>query len=109
MLGTRYGPVGTRFLSSRDQIFSDCRDPVTTFADSRDPICNSRDTNRVPKTPLKTCLYVYEPGSEAMVFLPFYARKYTKHNEGLAGRQMIKVLAQPTITRNHFGQIKEAI
>jgi len=41
-------------------------------------------------------LYVYESGSEVVVFLPFYPRKQTKHNEGLAGQKMIKVLAQPT-------------
>jgi len=28
-----------------------CRDPITIFADSRDTIFNSRDPNRVPKTP----------------------------------------------------------
>jgi len=36
-----------------------------------------------------------------VVFLPFYARKWTKHN-GLAGRQMIKVLAQPTNNAEPF-------
>jgi len=39
---------------SRDSIFSDSRDPMTIFSDSRDPIFNSRDPNRVPKTPKKT-------------------------------------------------------
>jgi len=41
MLGTWYGPVGTRFSDSKDPIFSN----------SRDPIFNSRDPNRIPKTP----------------------------------------------------------
>jgi len=45
MLGTRYGPVGTRFLCSRD--------PGLIFADSEDPIFNSMDPNRVPGTRLK--------------------------------------------------------
>jgi len=31
--------------------FSDIRDAMIIFADSRDPIRNSRDPNRVPKTP----------------------------------------------------------
>ena len=44
MSGTRYVPVGTRFLWFWDPIFSNSRDPI--FSDSRDP-------NRVPKTPLK--------------------------------------------------------
>ena len=35
----------------RDPIFSVSRDPMTIFSDSRDPIFNSRDANRVPKTP----------------------------------------------------------
>jgi len=39
---------GTDFSDSRDQIFSDFRDPMIIFSDSRDP-------NRVPKTPLKPC------------------------------------------------------
>jgi len=43
MLGTQYGPVGTRF--------SDSRNPMKIFSDSRDPIFNSRDPNRAPKTP----------------------------------------------------------
>ena len=30
---------------------SDSRDPMIIFADYRDPIFNSRDLNRVPKTP----------------------------------------------------------
>jgi len=43
MLGARYGHVGTRFsLILRTRWW---------FSDSRDPIFNSRDTNRVPKTP----------------------------------------------------------
>ena len=37
----------------RDLIFSCSRDPMTIFADSRHPIFNSKDPNRVPKTPLK--------------------------------------------------------
>jgi len=51
MLGTRYGPVGTRFSDSRDPIFSNSRNLMIIFCDSRDPIFNSRDPNRVPKTP----------------------------------------------------------
>ena len=44
--------LGTGFCSdSRDPIFSECRDPITIFADSRDPIFNSREQNRVAKTP----------------------------------------------------------
>jgi len=39
------------FSDSRDQIFFDSRDPMLIFSDSRDPIFNSRDLNRVPKTP----------------------------------------------------------
>jgi len=39
------------FSESRDPIFSDSRDPMIIFSDSRDPIFNSRDPNRVPKTP----------------------------------------------------------
>jgi len=35
----------------RDPIFSDSRDPMIIFSDSRDLIFNSRDPNRVPKTP----------------------------------------------------------
>jgi len=34
-----------------DPIFADFRDPMIIFSDSRDPIWNSRDPNRVPKTP----------------------------------------------------------
>jgi len=51
MLGTQCGPVGTRFSDSRDPIFPDSRDPMIIFSDSRDLIFNSRDPNRVPKTP----------------------------------------------------------
>jgi len=36
-----------------DPIFSDPRYPMVIFSDLRDPILNSRDPNRVPKTPLK--------------------------------------------------------
>jgi len=50
MLGTWYGPVGTRFLILGTQ-FSDFRDPMITFYESRDPIFNFRGPNRVPKTP----------------------------------------------------------
>ena len=32
-----------------------CREPI--FSDSRDSLFNSRDPNRVPKTPLKNLLY----------------------------------------------------
>jgi len=39
-----YGPD---FSDSWDPIFSDSRNPRITFVDSRDP-------NRIPKTPLKT-------------------------------------------------------
>jgi len=35
----------------RDPIYSDSRNPMIIFSDSRDPIFNSRDPNRVPKTP----------------------------------------------------------
>jgi len=48
MLGTQYGPD---FSDSRDPIFSDSRGPMIIFTESRDPIFNSRDPNRVPKTP----------------------------------------------------------
>jgi len=37
-----------------------------------------------------------------VVFLPFYLRKQTKHNEVLAGQKMIKVLAQPTNNAEPF-------
>jgi len=30
---------------------STCRDPMIIFSDSSDPIFNSKDPNRVPKTP----------------------------------------------------------
>jgi len=42
---------GPDFADSRDPIFSDFRDPMIIFADSRNPIFNSKDPNRVPKTP----------------------------------------------------------
>jgi len=42
---------GPDFSDSRDPIFSESRDPMTILSDSRDPIFNSRDPNRVPKTP----------------------------------------------------------
>jgi len=45
-----YGPD---FFDSRDPIFSESRDPMIILSDSRDPIFNSRDPNRVPKTPYK--------------------------------------------------------
>jgi len=45
---------GSDFSYSRDPIFSGFRDPMIFFSDSRDLIFNSRDPNRVPKTPLKT-------------------------------------------------------
>jgi len=44
---------GPDFSDSRDPIFSYSRDLMITFSDSRDAIFNSRDPNRVPKTPLK--------------------------------------------------------
>jgi len=37
---------GPDFSDSRDPILSDSKDPMINFSDSRDP-------NRVPKTPLK--------------------------------------------------------
>ena len=37
-----------------------------------------------------------------VVFLPFHARKQTKHNKGLAGRKMLKVFAQPTNNAEPF-------
>ena len=43
-----------------------------------------------------------------MVFLPFYRRKQTKHNEGLAGRKMIKILEQPTNNAEPFRTKKES-
>ena len=43
--------MGPDFSDSRDPIFSDSRDPMIIYSDSRDPIFNSRDPNRVPKTP----------------------------------------------------------
>jgi len=43
--------MGPDFSDSRDPIFSDSRDPMIICSDSRDPIFNSRDPNRVPKTP----------------------------------------------------------
>jgi len=50
MLGTQYGPVGTRkiLIVVSVQTF-----PVIIFSDSGDPIFNSRGPNRVPNTPLK--------------------------------------------------------
>jgi len=42
---------GPDFSDSRDTLFSDFRDPMIIFSDTRDPIWNSRDPNRVPKTP----------------------------------------------------------
>jgi len=41
------------FSDSRDpmMIFCDSKDPMMIFCYSRDPIFNSRDPNRVPKTP----------------------------------------------------------
>jgi len=41
---------GPDFSDSRDSIFSVSRDPMMIFSD-RDLIFNSRDPNRVPKTP----------------------------------------------------------
>jgi len=43
----------------RDPIFSDSRDPMIIFSDSGDPIVNSRDPNRVPKTPYKKPCAMY--------------------------------------------------
>jgi len=55
MLGTQYGPAGTQnFPDSRDLILSHFRDPMINLSDSMDLIFNSRDPNRVPKTPQKT-------------------------------------------------------
>jgi len=48
------GLQGPDFSDSRDPIFSDSRDTMIIFSDSRDPIFNSRDSNRVPKTSLKS-------------------------------------------------------
>jgi len=45
--------LGPDFSDSRDPILSDSIDQMINFSDSRDPIFNSRDPNRVPKTPLK--------------------------------------------------------
>jgi len=45
---------GPDFSDSTDPILSDFGDPMIIFSDYRDPIFNSRDPNRVPKTPLKT-------------------------------------------------------
>jgi len=42
---------GPDFSDSRYPIFSYSRDPMIIFSDSSDPIFNSRDPNRVPKTP----------------------------------------------------------
>jgi len=44
---------GPEFSDSRDPIFSNSSDPMIIFSDSRDPIFNSRDPNRVTKTPQK--------------------------------------------------------
>jgi len=44
---------GPEFSDSRDTIFSNSSDPMIIFSDSRDPIFNSRDPNRVTKTPQK--------------------------------------------------------
>jgi len=43
-----YGPD---FSDSSDPIVFDSRDPIMIFSDTRDPIFDSRDENRVPKTP----------------------------------------------------------
>jgi len=42
---------GPDFSESRDPIFSNSRNSMIIFSDSRDPIFNSRDPNRVRKTP----------------------------------------------------------
>jgi len=42
---------GPDFSDYRDLIFFDSRDPMMIFSDCRDLIFNSRDPNRVPKTP----------------------------------------------------------
>jgi len=42
---------GPDFSDSRDPIFYDSMDPMISFSDSGAPIFNSRDPNRVPKTP----------------------------------------------------------
>jgi len=42
---------GSDISDSRDPILSDFRDPMIIFFGSRDPIFNSRNPNRVPKTP----------------------------------------------------------
>jgi len=47
---------GPDFSDFRDPIFSDSRNPMIIVSDSRDPIWNSRDANRVPKTPKKNLL-----------------------------------------------------
>ena len=60
ILGTRCGPVGTRriLIAVSVQIF-----PLIIVSDSREPIFNSRDPNRVPKTPLqKTCINIDKKG-----------------------------------------------
>jgi len=49
---------GPDFSDSRYPIFSYSRDPMIIFSDSSDPIFNSRDPNRVPKTPLKKPVYI---------------------------------------------------
>jgi len=42
---------GSDFPNCRHPIFSDSTDPMIIFSDSRDLIFNSKDPNRVPKTP----------------------------------------------------------
>jgi len=44
---------GPGFSDSRAPILFYSRDLMMIFSDSRDPIFNSRDSNRVPKTPYK--------------------------------------------------------
>jgi len=43
--------LGPDFSYYRDPIFFDSRDTMMIFSDCRDLIFNSRDPNRVPKTP----------------------------------------------------------
>jgi len=59
MLGTRYGSVGPDFSDPRDPIFSEFRDTMIVLSDSEDPIWKPRDTNGVPKAPLKKPVHTY--------------------------------------------------
>ena len=59
------------FPDSKHPIFFDSRGPMIIFSDFRDPIFNSRDPNRVPKTPEKTLRVAFESIRTVLVSMVF--------------------------------------